>query len=135
MEEGTSPSEHITRVIGYIDELEEFGYPLGEALDVDLILRSFPKSYDMFIRNNVLKEEINSTTELHEMFKVAEVESSSNGGKEQESKEQGEQNVRGLSMDSQSIESEYWEETFISSLVELGKASVEEASTSGTEKS
>ncbi|KAI3824567.1 hypothetical protein L1987_06030 [Smallanthus sonchifolius] len=127
MEERTLPSKHIAKVIGYIDELEELDYPIGEALVVDLILCSFPKLYDIFIRKNVLKEEINSTRELYEMFRAVEAKSSSSGGKGQESKEQGELNMRDLSMDSHSIDIEYLEETSISNLAKLGKESANEA--------
>ena len=45
MAEGTSVGPHVLKMIGYIENLEKMGFPLGQELAIDVILQSLPDSY------------------------------------------------------------------------------------------
>ncbi|PKI52738.1 hypothetical protein CRG98_026859 [Punica granatum] len=47
---------HILKMIGYVEKLEQPGFPLGQELATDLILQSLPGSHSQFIMNYNMSE-------------------------------------------------------------------------------
>jgi hypothetical protein len=51
MKEGSSTSEHIVKLVGYVDRLASVEFGIPPTLGTDIVLASLPPSYDGFIMN------------------------------------------------------------------------------------
>ena len=51
MQEGSSVSTHVLKMIGYIERLEALGFKMDKDLYLDLVLQSLTESYKGFIMN------------------------------------------------------------------------------------
>jgi hypothetical protein len=49
--EGSPVSPHVIKMIGYIETLDKLSSELKDDLAIDVILQSFPVSYEPFIMN------------------------------------------------------------------------------------
>ena len=56
MAEGSPVGTHVLKMIGYIENLDRLGFPLGQELATDLILQSLPDCYSQFIMNFNMNE-------------------------------------------------------------------------------
>ena len=72
MTPGTSISAHVLKMKGLIDQLDRLGAPISHELATDLILGSFPESYDQFVMNYNMHHMEKSIAELHGMLKNVE---------------------------------------------------------------
>ena len=72
LKEGDPLSPHVINMIGYMQALDQLGFPLGDELSTDTILGSLPDSYGSFILNYHMHGMEKKLTELHGMLKVAE---------------------------------------------------------------
>ena len=72
MQEGTSVSTHVLKMIGYIERLEALWSSMDNDLYIDLVLQSLPDSYSEFIVNFNMKNLERSLPELLNMLRVAE---------------------------------------------------------------
>src|SRR5436190_7460237 len=59
-------------MIGYIENLDRLGFPLGQELATDLILQSLPDCYNQFIMNFNTNEINKPLPELLSMLRTAE---------------------------------------------------------------
>lgn len=57
---------------GYFDQLTHLGFPLGQGLEIDMVLNFLPKTYKQFIKDYNLKSLNKTLTELHNMLKTTE---------------------------------------------------------------
>ncbi|KAK8923669.1 hypothetical protein KSP39_PZI019346 [Platanthera zijinensis] len=60
-------------MIGYIENFERLGFPLGQELATDLILQSLPDSYEQFVLNYNMNEIDKTLPELPGMLRTAEI--------------------------------------------------------------
>ena len=51
MQEGSSVHEHVLKMIGYIEQLEQLGFCMDSELSIDLVLQSLPESFSQFVMN------------------------------------------------------------------------------------
>ena len=65
-------SPHVSKMMGYIDNLRKLDYPVSQELATEIILQSLPSSYDKFRRNYIKKGLTKTLTELHDMLKTVE---------------------------------------------------------------
>ena len=72
MAEGTSVGPHVLKMIGYIENLEKMGFPLGQELAIDVILQSLPDSYSQFVLNYNMNEIDKTLPQLLSMLRTAE---------------------------------------------------------------
>ena len=72
MVEGSSVSEHLYRITGYMRMLNTLGCPISQELSIDLILMSLPRSYSSVIMNYRVFGMGESMGELFDMLKIAE---------------------------------------------------------------
>lgn len=79
--EGASVGTHVLKMIGYIENLERLGFPLGQELATDLILQSLPDSYNQFIMNYNMNEIDKSLPDLLNMLRTAEQDINKGKGK------------------------------------------------------
>ncbi|KAF7826958.1 retrotransposon protein, putative, Ty1-copia subclass [Senna tora] len=63
---------HVLKMIGYIENIERLGFPMGQELATDVILQSLPQSYNHFIMNYNMNEIDKSLPELLSMLRTAE---------------------------------------------------------------
>src|ERR1044072_3703464 len=70
--EGSQVGPHVLKMIGYIENLERLGFPLGQEFAVDLILQSLPDSYSQFVMNYNMNEIEKTLPELLSMLRIAE---------------------------------------------------------------
>ncbi|KAK8931471.1 hypothetical protein KSP39_PZI016311 [Platanthera zijinensis] len=68
-----SVGTHVLKMIGYIENLERLGFPLGQELTTDLILQSLPDSYEQFVLNYNMNEIDKTLPELLGMLRTAEI--------------------------------------------------------------
>ena len=73
MEENSSVSEHVLKMCGYFNHLNQLGVNLPDEVAIDRVLQSLPPSYKSFVMNYNMQggEKI---PELFAMLKAAEVE-------------------------------------------------------------
>jgi hypothetical protein len=72
MKEGSSMSEHIVKLAGYVDRLASLEFGIPPTLGTDIVLASLPPSYDGFIMNYIMNKMEKSANELFAMLKTAE---------------------------------------------------------------
>ena len=72
MAEGSPVGTHVLKMIGYIENLDRLGFPLGQELATDLILQSLPDCYSQFIMNFNMNEIDKPLPELLSMLRTAE---------------------------------------------------------------
>ena len=65
-------SEHIVKLVGYVDRLASLEFGILPTLGTDIVLASLPPSYDGFIMNYNMNEMEKSANELIAMLKTAE---------------------------------------------------------------
>jgi len=70
--EGNPVGPHVLQMIGYIENQERLGYPLGLALATNLILQSLPDSYSQFVTNYIMNNMDKSLPVLASMLRTAE---------------------------------------------------------------
>jgi hypothetical protein len=59
-------------MMGYIETLDKLGCELKDDLAIDVILQSFPVSYEPFIMNFHMNGMEKTMAELHGMLKIAD---------------------------------------------------------------
>jgi hypothetical protein len=59
-------------MMGYIETLDKLGCELKDDLAIDVILQSFPVSYEPFIMNFHMNSMEKTMAELHGMLKIAD---------------------------------------------------------------
>ena len=74
MEENRSTSEHVLRLSGYYNRLNQVGVNLPDDSVIDRILQSLPPSYKSFVMNYNMQGMDKTIPELFAMLKAAEVE-------------------------------------------------------------
>ena len=74
MEENSSVSEHILKMSGYCNHLNQLGVELPDDYVIDRVLQSLPPSYKGFVMNNSMQGMNKTIPELFSMLKAAEVE-------------------------------------------------------------
>lgn len=72
MAEGSPVGAHVLKMIGYTENLERLGFPLGQELATDVILQSLPDSYNQFVLNYNMNEFDKSLPQLLSMLRTAE---------------------------------------------------------------
>ncbi|KAI3701911.1 hypothetical protein L6452_27376 [Arctium lappa] len=72
MIERSSVSTHILKMKGYFDQLTRLGFPLGQELEIDMVLNSLPKTYKQFIKGYNMKGLNKTLTELYSLLKTTE---------------------------------------------------------------
>ena len=72
MQEGSSVSTHVLKIIRYIERLEALGFTMDNDLYIDLVLQSLPESYKGFILNFNMNQLERSLPDLLNMLRVAE---------------------------------------------------------------
>jgi hypothetical protein len=65
MEEGSSVSEHVIKMSGYTQRLEQLDCKIPEELKIDRVLQSLPPSYNGFV---VTHNQIGTTDTITELF-------------------------------------------------------------------
>ena len=71
MAEGNLIGPHVLKMIGYIENLEKHGFPLGQELATDVILQSLPESYGQFVLNYNMNEIDKTLPQLLGMLRTA----------------------------------------------------------------
>ena len=74
MEENSSSSEHVLRLSGYYNRLNQVGVNLPVDSVIDRVLQSLPPSYKSFMMNYNMQGMDKTIPELFVMLKGAEVE-------------------------------------------------------------
>jgi hypothetical protein len=72
MKEGSSMSEHIVKLAGYVDRLASLEFGIPPTLGTDIVLASLPPSYNGFIMNYNMNGMEKSANKLFAMLKTAE---------------------------------------------------------------
>ena len=72
MQDGSSVSAHVLKMIGYIERLEVLGFKMDKDLYVDLVLQSLTESYKGFVMNFNINQLDRSLPDLLNMLRVAE---------------------------------------------------------------
>src|SRR3954468_13352316 len=72
MEEGSSISKHVIKLVGYAQRLSALGFAIPSTLGTDILLASLPPSYNGFIMNYNMNGLDKTTDELFAMLKTAE---------------------------------------------------------------
>ena len=74
MQAGTSASQHVLKLLGYLEKLNRLGFEMNHDLSIDLVLMSLTDSYSGFVTNYYINR-INSTIpELINMLKILETQ-------------------------------------------------------------
>ncbi|KAL4384461.1 hypothetical protein GQ457_15G023370 [Hibiscus cannabinus] len=63
MSEGSLVGAYVIKMMGYIQALENLGFPLNDELAIDVVLQSSPDSFNQFVLNFNMNE-INKTLPL-----------------------------------------------------------------------
>ena len=74
MEENSSVSEHILKMSGYYNHLNQLGVELPDDCVIDRVLQSLPPSYKGFVMNYNMQGMEKTIPQLFAMLKAAEVE-------------------------------------------------------------
>ena len=69
---GGSVSEHVPKMIGYIEKLASLGFLMDHKVAHDLILQSLPKGFSNFIMQFHLSSKEATLVELHSLLKQSE---------------------------------------------------------------
>ncbi|XP_050920075.1 uncharacterized protein LOC127137682, partial [Lathyrus oleraceus] len=69
---GAPVSPHVLKMIGYVENLERLGFPLGKELATDLILQSLPNRFKQFVLNFNMNDMDKPLPELLGMLRTAE---------------------------------------------------------------
>jgi len=77
--EGAPVGPHVLKMIGYVENLERLGFPLGKELATDLILQSLPDRFSQFVLNFNMNDMDKSLPELLAMLRTAEQNLKSKG--------------------------------------------------------
>src|SRR3954466_728887 len=72
MAEGSSISEHVIKLVGYVQRLNALGFAVPTTLGTDILLASLPPSYNGFIMNYNMNGLEKTIDELFAMLKTAE---------------------------------------------------------------
>jgi hypothetical protein len=72
MAEGSPVSHHVMKMMGYIETLTKLGCEIKDDLATDVILRSLPSSYELFIMNFHMNGMEKTVVELHGILKIPE---------------------------------------------------------------
>src|SRR4051812_21505219 len=72
MEEGSSISEHVIKLVGYAQRLSALGFAIPTTLRTDILLASLPPSYNDFIMNYNMNGLDKNTDKLFAMLKIVE---------------------------------------------------------------
>jgi hypothetical protein len=70
--EGAPVGPHVIKMVGYVQRLENLGFPLGKELSTDFILTPLPPSYGNLISNYHMHGAEKSLNELCGMLKTVE---------------------------------------------------------------
>ena len=70
--EGTLVGPHVFKMIGYVENLERLGFPLGKELATDLILQLLPERFSQFVLNFNMNDMNKSLPEFLSMLRTAE---------------------------------------------------------------
>jgi hypothetical protein len=70
--EGSPVSPYVIKMMGYIETFTKLGCEINDDLATDVILQSFPVSYESFILNFHMNGMEKTVAELHGMLKTAE---------------------------------------------------------------
>ena len=74
MEENSSSSEHVLKMSGYYNRLNQLGVKLPDEVAIDRVLQSLPPSYKGFMMNYNMQGMEKTISELFAMLKAMEVE-------------------------------------------------------------
>jgi hypothetical protein len=74
MEENSSVSEHVLKMSGYFNRLNQLGVNLPNEVAIDRVLQSLPPRYKGFVMNYNMQGMEKTIPELFAMLKAAEVE-------------------------------------------------------------
>ena len=72
MTPGSSVSNHVLLMKGYMDRLEKLEAPVSKEMQADMILNSLPSAYDSFVMNYHMHAMDKTVMELHGMLVTAE---------------------------------------------------------------
>ncbi|KAK8683879.1 hypothetical protein V6N13_039925 [Hibiscus sabdariffa] len=72
MSEGSPVGAHVIKMMGYIQALEKLGFPLNDELAIDVVLQSFPDSFNQFVLNFNMNEINKTLPQLLGMLRTAE---------------------------------------------------------------
>src|SRR3954467_13032363 len=72
MAEGSSLSERVIKLVGYVQRLSALGFVIPMTLGMDILLASRPPSYNGFIMNYKMNGLDKTIDELFSMLKTAE---------------------------------------------------------------
>ena len=74
MEENSSVSEHVLKMSGYANRLNQLGINIPDEVAIDRVLQSLPPSYNGFVMNYNMQGMEKTLPELFTMLKTTEVE-------------------------------------------------------------
>lgn len=74
MVENSSVSEHVLKMSGHANKLQELGITIPNELGIHLVIQSLPPSYKNFVMNYNMQCMKKTLPELFSMLKTAEVE-------------------------------------------------------------
>ena len=74
MEENIPVSEHVLKMSGYANRLNQLGLNIPDEVAIDRVLQSLPPSYKGFVMNYSMQGMEKTLSELFVMLKTAEVE-------------------------------------------------------------
>src|SRR5688572_30352211 len=72
--EGAAVGPHVIKMVGYTQQLEKLGFPLGQELATDFILSSLPSNYGNLISNYHMHGMEKGRNELCGMLKTAKAD-------------------------------------------------------------
>ncbi|KAK8984890.1 hypothetical protein V6N11_064436 [Hibiscus sabdariffa] len=81
MSEGSPVGAHVIKMMGYIQSLEKLGFALNDELAIDVVLQSFPESFNQFILNSNMNEIEKTLPQLLGMLRTAEGNMKKGGSK------------------------------------------------------
>ena len=74
MEEHSSVSEHVVKMSGYVQRLNDLDCKIPDELAIDRVLQSLPPSYKAFVMNYNMQGMTKTLSEIFVMLKTAVVE-------------------------------------------------------------
>ncbi|KAK8681085.1 hypothetical protein V6N13_053492 [Hibiscus sabdariffa] len=81
MSEGAQVGAHVIKMMGYIQTLEKLGFALNNELAINVILQSFPDSFNQFVLNFNMNEINKTLPQLLGMLRTAESNMKKGGSK------------------------------------------------------
>ncbi|KAK8694611.1 hypothetical protein V6N13_072158 [Hibiscus sabdariffa] len=79
--EGSPVGAHVIKMIGYIQTLEKMGFALNDELAIDVVLQSFPDSFNQFVLNFNMNEINKTLPQLLGMLRIPECNMKKGGSK------------------------------------------------------